>query len=32
MNDKPVIIDGRRIYNPQKFREKMKFTAIGLGN
>ncbi len=27
----PNLIDGRRIYNPQEFREKLKFTAIGLG-
>ena len=28
----PILIDGRRIYNPETFREKMKFAAIGLGN
>ena len=27
----PVLIDGRRIYDPVKFRGKMKFSAIGLG-
>lgn len=27
----PVLIDGRRIYNPEEFSRKMKFTAIGLG-
>jgi len=27
----PNLIDGRRIYNPQEFREKLNFTAIGLG-
>jgi UDPglucose 6-dehydrogenase len=27
----PLLIDGRRIYNPEKFSRKMKFTAIGLG-
>jgi UDPglucose 6-dehydrogenase len=28
----PILIDGRRIYNPEEFSEKMKFTAIGLGH
>ena len=27
----PILIDGRRIYNPEPFKSKMKFTAIGLG-
>lgn len=27
----PILIDGRRIYNPELFKSKMKFTAIGLG-
>jgi hypothetical protein len=27
----PNLIDGRRIYNPQEFSQKMKFKAIGLG-
>ncbi len=27
----PVLIDGRRIYDPKVFNPKMKFTAIGLG-
>lgn len=27
----PLIIDGRRIYNPKKFNQKIKFLAIGLG-
>ena len=27
----PVLIDGRRIYDPEEFSKKMKFTAIGLG-
>jgi UDPglucose 6-dehydrogenase len=27
----PILIDGRRIYNPEEFSRKMKFTAIGLG-
>ena len=28
----PVLIDGRRIYDPQVFAKKMKFVALGLGN
>ena len=28
---KPIIIDGRRIYNPEKFKEKTTYIAIGLG-
>jgi UDPglucose 6-dehydrogenase len=28
----PVLIDGRRIYDPKNFSRKMKFIAIGLGN
>ena len=28
---KPILIDGRRIYNPQEFNKKMTFFAIGLG-
>jgi UDPglucose 6-dehydrogenase len=27
----PVLIDGRRIYNPELYKNKMKFTATGLG-
>jgi UDPglucose 6-dehydrogenase len=27
----PVLIDGRRIYDPKIFSRKMKFVAIGLG-
>ena len=27
----PILIDGRRIYNPDEFSRKTKFTAIGLG-
>ncbi|MFQ6068819.1 MAG: UDP-glucose dehydrogenase family protein, partial [Candidatus Bathyarchaeia archaeon] len=27
----PIMIDGRRIYNPEEFRQKLKFVAIGLG-
>lgn len=27
----PILIDGRRIYNPKTFSHKMKFKAIGLG-
>jgi len=26
-----ILIDGRRIYNPEEFSEKLKFAAIGLG-
>jgi UDPglucose 6-dehydrogenase len=29
---KPVLIDGRRIYDPEEFSEKTLFKAIGLGN
>jgi len=28
---KPVIIDGRRIYNPAEFENKVKLVAVGLG-
>ncbi len=28
----PNLIDGRRIYNPQEFNQKLKFKAIGLGH
>ncbi len=27
----PILIDGRRVYDPQTFSKKLKFTAIGLG-
>jgi UDPglucose 6-dehydrogenase len=27
----PILIDGRRIYNPEEFNEKLKLAAIGLG-
>jgi UDP-glucose 6-dehydrogenase len=27
----PILIDGRRIYDPQVFGEKMKYVALGLG-
>jgi nucleoside-diphosphate-sugar epimerase len=27
----PNLIERRRIYNPEEFTQKMKFTAIGLG-
>jgi len=27
----PILIDGRRIYNPKEFSRKLKFAAIGLG-
>jgi len=28
---KPVLIDGRRIYNPKEFKDKVEFVAMGLG-
>lgn len=28
----PVLIDGRRVYNPEEYSKKLKFLAIGLGN
>jgi len=28
----PILIDGRRIYNPEEFSKKCKLTAIGLGH
>jgi len=28
---KPILIDGRRIYNPEEFNQKLKLTALGLG-
>ncbi len=27
----PMVVDGRRIYNPEEYSRKVKFTAIGLG-
>jgi UDPglucose 6-dehydrogenase len=30
--NQPILIDGRRIYNPEEFSQKMKFTAIGFGH
>jgi len=27
----PILIDGRRIYNPETYKTKLKYTAIGLG-
>jgi UDPglucose 6-dehydrogenase len=30
--EQPILIDGRRIYNPEEFSRKMKFKAIGLGH
>jgi len=27
----PILIDGRRIYNPETFKTTMKFVALGLG-
>jgi len=28
----PILVDGRRIYDPEAFSKKMKFAAIGLGS
>ena len=28
---RPILIDGRRIYNPEAFSQKLKFKAIGIG-
>ena len=28
---KPILIDGRRIYNPEEYSKKLNFAAIGLG-
>ena len=28
---KPILIDGRRIYNPTEYKNELKFAAIGLG-
>ena len=27
----PILVDGRRLYNPETYSKKLKFTAIGLG-
>ncbi|MGD6806055.1 MAG: UDP binding domain-containing protein, partial [Candidatus Bathyarchaeia archaeon] len=27
----PVLIDGRRIYDPEKYGKKLQFYAVGLG-
>jgi len=27
----PILIDGRRIYNPKEYSNKLRFSAIGLG-
>jgi len=27
----PILIDERRIYNPEKFNQRLNFAAIGLG-
>jgi UDPglucose 6-dehydrogenase len=27
----PILIDGRRIYDPEKFSKKLRYVAIGLG-
>jgi UDPglucose 6-dehydrogenase len=29
--NKPILYDGRRIYDPQEFSKTLKFTAVGLG-
>lgn len=29
---KPILIDGRRIYNPEVYKKELIFSAIGLGN
>jgi UDPglucose 6-dehydrogenase len=28
---KPILIDGRRIYDPGRFSKKLRYVAIGLG-
>jgi len=28
----PILVDGRRMYDPEKYSKKLKFVAIGLGN
>jgi hypothetical protein len=28
----PIVIDGRRIYDAEKFFSKVKFAAVGLGS
>jgi hypothetical protein len=28
----PILVDGRRIYHPEEFRRKVKFTAIVVKN
>ena len=28
----PVLVDARRIYDPQQFRERLTFSAVGLGD
>jgi len=28
---RPVVIDGRRIFDPEEYGRKLEFTAIGLG-
>jgi ADP-ribose pyrophosphatase YjhB (NUDIX family) len=28
----PVLVDGRRVYNPEEFSRKLKYTAIGVGS
>ena len=29
---RPILVDGRRIYDPQEFGRKLKFAAVGLGS
>lgn len=29
---KPIVIDGRRLFDPRRFSEQLEFAAIGLGN
>ncbi|MDI6846747.1 MAG: hypothetical protein QMD23_01225 [Candidatus Bathyarchaeia archaeon] len=28
----PILVDGRRIYNPEEFKQKLRFVAIGIGH
>jgi UDPglucose 6-dehydrogenase len=29
---KPVVVDARRIFDPQQFRQRLEFSAVGLGD
>jgi ADP-ribose pyrophosphatase YjhB (NUDIX family) len=29
---KPILVDGRRVYNPEKFSQRLKYAAIGVGS